>query len=512
MKHHFTLFEWDRIMALAVGAVLVLAPRAPPSPAPRCTRPVRARPTATAATARRRATTLRCPAPPATATAVTARARPAYRPRTPALAYRTGPAHDAAERRRIPTSADAVPPAGGPPHLAVGASWVPPTAQDRVASSRSRGSHRAAPARHGTPAARRGRKARGSRAPARSAQLPRPAPPRVPRGTGRRGHHIGPKDGASHARSHPQVGGGEGQRLHADRAPRRHDHHRHPRRDRHPRLPEPAEEGRRHRREVGRLHDRQGGRHLLRRQPEPPVGGDHGHDADGHGAGAGPVELQRDARRDRPAERRQRRRRVRDVRPELVRLGLQQVGRHHRSGCGQHRWCDGLEVHAGRARQGRLLVAAHDGRQAWQREGQQPLLLPLGVQRAQGRHLCGRSEGMDLSASRTSGRPGADRGFTLVELLVVMIVVGPPAAIAVPIAVSQRRKAYETSAKADVQALVRELGALQVDADGAYDITGSDGTWSITRLGTVVATGRRVPTTRCRRPAPSTRTGTSACR
>lgn len=87
----------------------------------------------------------------------------------------------------------------------------------------------------------------------------------------------------------------------------------------------------------------------------------------------------------------------------------------------------------------------------------------------------------------------ADQGFTLVELLVAMIVLGLLAAIAVPTAVMQRRKAYETSAKADVQVITREIAALYVDGPGALEISGSGGTWSITRGGTVVAEGALSP-------------------
>jgi len=84
-------------------------------------------------------------------------------------------------------------------------------------------------------------------------------------------------------------------------------------------------------------------------------------------------------------------------------------------------------------------------------------------------------------------------GFTLVELLVAMVVLGVLAAIAVPAAVGQRRKAYETSAKADVEVITRELAALSIDGPGALAISSSDGTWTITRAGTVVATGELSP-------------------
>jgi prepilin-type N-terminal cleavage/methylation domain-containing protein len=72
------------------------------------------------------------------------------------------------------------------------------------------------------------------------------------------------------------------------------------------------------------------------------------------------------------------------------------------------------------------------------------------------------TEGM-TRAVRPVHRWTDDRGFTLVELLVVMIVLGVLAAIAVPTATLQRRKAYETSAKADVKVITKEVLALHVD-------------------------------------------------
>ena len=94
---------------------------------------------------------------------------------------------------------------------------------------------------------------------------------------------------------------------------------------------------------------------------------------------------------------------------------------------------------------------------------------------------------MDQDPSATSR---CEDGFTLVELLVVMVVIGVLAAIAVPAYLSAKREAYEASAKSDVRAITKEVLALQVDGDGtALDVVGSAGTWQVLRGATVVATG-----------------------
>ncbi|MCU1693339.1 MAG: secretory protein [Frankiales bacterium] len=80
-------------------------------------------------------------------------------------------------------------------------------------------------------------------------------------------------------------------------------------------------------------------------------------------------------------------------------------------------------------------------------------------------------------------------GFTLVELLVAMIVVGLLAAIAVPAFTAQRRRAYEASAKSDVKAVVKEALAYYVDGSGPLTLSGTEGVWSMTAAGAVVAGG-----------------------
>src|SRR3954468_17657817 len=62
-------------------------------------------------------------------------------------------------------------------------------------------------------------------------------------------------------------------------------------------------------------------------------------------------------------------------------------------------------------------------------------------------------------------------GFSLIELLVVMIIIGILAAIAIPIFLNQRKKAQDSAAKADVSTIGKEIATYYVDNNGVPAVT-----------------------------------------
>ena len=75
-------------------------------------------------------------------------------------------------------------------------------------------------------------------------------------------------------------------------------------------------------------------------------------------------------------------------------------------------------------------------------------------------------------------------GFTLIELLVVMIIIGILAAIAIPVFLSQRAKAQDSAAKADVSTIGKELATYYVDNAGVPTINLTAGRYTLTPPGT----------------------------
>ena len=63
-----------------------------------------------------------------------------------------------------------------------------------------------------------------------------------------------------------------------------------------------------------------------------------------------------------------------------------------------------------------------------------------------------------------------DDGFTLIELVAVLVVTGMLAAIAIPVFLGQRAKAHDTSTKADVATLGKEVATYFVDGNGSLTV------------------------------------------
>lgn len=88
-----------------------------------------------------------------------------------------------------------------------------------------------------------------------------------------------------------------------------------------------------------------------------------------------------------------------------------------------------------------------------------------------------RRDGLTRFAVHRRAALGRDAGFSLIELLVVMIIIGVLAAIAVPLFLHQRGKAHDTSTKADLNTLGKEIATYFIDGSGtlSLDFTSTPG-------------------------------------
>ncbi len=75
-----------------------------------------------------------------------------------------------------------------------------------------------------------------------------------------------------------------------------------------------------------------------------------------------------------------------------------------------------------------------------------------------------------------------EEGFTLIELLVVVIIIGILAAIAIPVFLSQRKKAVDASLKSDLRNVATVIETYATDNDGSYPAT-------VTQAGNVITVG-----------------------
>ena len=69
----------------------------------------------------------------------------------------------------------------------------------------------------------------------------------------------------------------------------------------------------------------------------------------------------------------------------------------------------------------------------------------------------------------------SDKGFTMVELLVVILIVGILSAIAIPAFIKQRDKAVQASLESDLRTVAHQLTETYADLNAYFVVTGAEG-------------------------------------